>query len=48
MRGSTMTGIIVASQFSHATQFALRRDDDNFRDNTYNEDLTPDEADMSS
>ena len=41
-------GMIVVSEFSHATKLSLRRADGDFGDNTYKEDSTPDEADMSS
>ena len=48
MRGSTTMGIIVASQFSHATELSPRREDGDFGDNTYNADSMLDEADMHS
>ncbi len=48
MRGSTMTDMIVVSEFSHATKLSLRREDCDFGDNTYNKYSYLDEADMSS
>jgi hypothetical protein len=39
---------IVASRSSHAPHHSLKRDNRNFRDNTYNNDSYLDEADMNS
>ena len=41
MRGSTTTGMIVASEFGRANELSLGRNDADFRDNTYNEESTP-------
>jgi hypothetical protein len=48
MRASTTTEMIVVSQFSHAPQRSLHREDRECRENTYNKDSYLDEADMNS
>jgi hypothetical protein len=48
MKVSIAMDTIVASRSSHAPQHSLRRDDHNFRDNTYNRYSYLDEADMNS
>jgi hypothetical protein len=48
MKVSPTKATTVTSRFSHATKSSLRREDCNFRDNTYNRNSYLDEADMNS
>jgi hypothetical protein len=48
MRGSTMTGMIVVSKISHATQHYWVREDRDFSNNKDCNDSYLDEADMNS